>query len=87
MGASVFSLWTMLSKDFMILITIAAIIAIPIASYMMNRWLEKYQYKTEMVWWIFAASGFGAIAITLVTISYQAIKAALANPVKNLRSE
>ncbi|XHR93217.1 ABC transporter permease [Mucilaginibacter sp. UC70_90] len=53
----------------------------------MNKWLHKYEYRSTITWWIFAASGVGAVVITLLTVSYHAIKAALANPVKNLRSE
>jgi ABC-type antimicrobial peptide transport system permease subunit len=87
MGATVFNLWGMLSKDFIVLVTISLLVAIPAAYYFMNSWLEKYEYRTGIAWWIFAAAGSGALAITLATVSYQSIKAALANPVKSLRSE
>ncbi|TRX56307.1 FtsX-like permease family protein [Fulvivirga sp. M361] len=86
-GASVFSLWSMLSKDFVSLVTLSAVISMPIAYYLMNGWLQEYEYRTEITWWIFAASGAGALAITLFTVSHQSIKAALANPIKSLRSE
>lgn len=87
LGASVFSLWGLLSKDFIILIIIALFIAIPVAYYAMNNWLLHYQYHSDMPWWIFAAVGAGAILIALLTVSYQSIHAALMNPVKSLRSE
>ena len=77
----------LLSKDFVVLVLIALLIATPLAWYGMNEWLQKYPYRTELSWWIFAAAGAGALAITLLTVSFQAIKAALMNPVKSLRSE
>jgi putative ABC transport system permease protein len=87
LGASVFTLWSMLSKDFVVLVIISLLIATPIAYYFMHEWLLKYTYHSEISWWIFVAVGAGAISITLITVSYQAIKAALANPVKSLRTE
>jgi ABC-type antimicrobial peptide transport system permease subunit len=87
LGASVLNLWGMLSRDFVSLVIISVFIATPVAYYFMNDWLTKYQYRTEMVWWIFALSGMSALLITLLTVSYQSIKAALANPVNSLRSE
>lgn len=87
MGASVVNLWGMLSKDFVVLVIISFFIAMPTAYYFMNNWLQKYEYRTGIAWWIFAASGIGALLITLLTVSYQSIKAALANPVNSLRSE
>jgi hypothetical protein len=87
MGASVFNLWSLLSKDFVVLVIIAFCIAVPVAYYSMSAWLQHYQYRASMSWWIFAATGLGAIAITLLTVSYQSIKAALMNPVKSLRLE
>ena len=86
-GASVFGLWKMLSKDFVVLVAVAAIISIPLGYYLMNGWLEDYQYRTEISWWIFTVSGIGALAVTLSTVSYQSIRAAIANPVDSLRSE
>jgi ABC-type antimicrobial peptide transport system permease subunit len=87
LGASVLNLWGLLSKDFLVLVIIAFGIASPIAWYFLRNWLEQYEYRTEISWWIFAASGGGALLITLLTVSFQSIRAALANPVKSLRSE
>jgi putative ABC transport system permease protein len=87
LGASVFKLWGMLSKDFVLLVIISLVIAIPVAYYAMYKWLLNYQYHTKIAWWIFALTAIGAITITLLTVSYQSIQAALANPVKSLRSE
>ncbi|OYU94359.1 MAG: ABC transporter permease [Bacteroidetes bacterium B1(2017)] len=87
LGASVASLWQMLSKDFVVLVIISCMIAAPIAYYFMSNWLQKYNYRTEISWWIFASAGIGAMFITLLTVSYQAIIAALVNPVKSLKSE
>ena len=87
LGASVFNLWRMLSKDFVTLVIISCIIATPIAWYFLNGWLKGYQYHTTVSWWIFVVSCIGALMITLMTVSIQAIKAAIANPVKSLRSE
>ena len=87
LGASVFNVWRLLSKDFVILVIIAFGIATPIAWYFLGNWLQKYEYRTELSWWIFAVSGAGALVITLLTVSFQSIKAALLNPVKSLRSE
>jgi ABC-type antimicrobial peptide transport system permease subunit len=87
LGASVVNLWGLLSKDFLMLVMIALFIASPLAYYFMHKWLQAYQYRTEISWWIFASAGTGAIILTLLTISYQSIKAALANPVKSLRTE
>ena len=87
MGASVVNLWGMLSKDFLRLVLFSLLVAMPTAWYLMRNWLEKYEYRSTMAWWIFVAAGLGALAITLLTVSYQSIKAAVANPVKSLRSE
>ena len=87
LGASVFHLWKMLSKDFVALVLLSCGIAIPIAGYLLHQWLLQYVYRTEISWWIFAAAGLGVVIITLLTVSYQSIKAALANPVTSLRSE
>ena len=87
LGASVFNLWKMLSKDFVWLILISLAIATPLAWYFMNDWLQQFNYRAPLSLWIFLAAGLGAIAITLATVSYQSIKASLANPVKSLRSE
>jgi len=87
LGASVLNLWGMLSKDFILLVLISLLFAIPIAYYFMHKWLQGYSYRSDIAWWIFASAAMGALAITLLTVSYQSIKAALANPVKSLRSE
>ncbi|GAB3318689.1 ABC transporter permease [Larkinella ripae] len=87
LGASVFNVWRLLSRDFILLIAISCLIAGPLSWYCMNSWLQQYDYRTTIAWWIFAVSGLGVLVITLLTVSYQAIRAALVNPVKSLRSE
>jgi putative ABC transport system permease protein len=87
LGASVFNVWQLLSKDFIMLVIIALLIAIPTAYYFMHNWLQGYSYRTGLSWWIFAAAAAGAIFITIVTVSFQAIKAAMTNPVNSLRTE
>jgi ABC-type antimicrobial peptide transport system permease subunit len=87
LGASIYNLWGMLSKEFALLVSISCFIAIPLAWYYLDNWLQRYDYRTTISLWIFIASGVGALAITLITVSFQAIKAALANPVKSLRTE
>jgi ABC-type antimicrobial peptide transport system permease subunit len=87
LGATVFNLWQLLSKDFVVLITISLLIATPVSYYFMHQWLQGYQYRTEISWWIFAIAAIGAMIVTLLTVSYQSIKAALANPVKSLKTE
>lgn len=87
LGASVFNLWRLLNKDFVLLIIISMLIATPLAYYFMNNWLQHYALRTELSWWVFEATGAGAVLITILTVSYQSIKAALLNPVKSLRSE
>ena len=87
LGASVFNLWRFLSKEFVVLVIISLFIAVPVAYYFMHNWLQDYQYRAALSWWIFAAAGSGALVITLLTVSFQAIKAAIANPVKSLRTE
>lgn len=87
LGASVLNLWKMLSRDFLMLVVVSCVIAIPISFYFMNEWLKGYEYRTDISWWIFLVTGTGALAITILTVSFQAIKAALMNPVKSLRSE
>ncbi|HEY6975315.1 MAG TPA: ABC transporter permease [Chitinophagaceae bacterium] len=87
LGASVFNLWNLLSKEFMLLMIISFVIATPLSYYFMHNWLQNYQYRTELSWWIFAAAGVGAMMITLLTVSFQSVKAAIANPVKSLRTE
>ncbi len=87
LGATVYNLWALLSKDFVRLVVVSFLVAMPLAWYFMNQWLQRYEYRTTISWWIFAVAGSGALLVTLLTVSYQAIKAALANPVKSLRSE
>jgi ABC-type antimicrobial peptide transport system permease subunit len=87
LGASTYSLWKMLSREFAMLVVISCLIAIPLAWYYLNNWLLQYDYRTSISGWIFMASGVGVLIITLITVSFQAIKAALANPVNSLRSE
>ena len=87
LGASVANIWQLLSKDFVLLVVISCLIAIPIAYYYMHEWLQKYDYRTSISWWVFAAAGVGALIITLITVIFQAIRAAIANPVKTLRTE
>lgn len=87
LGASVFNLWAMLSKDFLVLVGVALVIAVPLAYYFMHGWLQHYSYRSEIAWWIFAVAGGGIIIVTLATVSFQSVKAALVNPVKSLRSE
>jgi putative ABC transport system permease protein len=86
-GASVAGIVVLLSKDFLLLVIIAFVIATPIAWWAMNKWLQGFAYKTDIGWIVFVLSGFAAITIALATISFQAIRAAVANPVKSLRTE
>jgi len=86
-GASIFNIWNLLSKEFIGLVIISLLIASPVAWYFMNNWIHQYTYHTDISWWIFIAAGCGALIITLLTVSFQAIKAAIANPVKSLRTE
>ncbi len=87
LGASVPNIWRLLSTEFVVLVLISCCIATPLSWYYLHQWLIKYEYHTEISWWIFVLGAIGALAITLATVSYQAIKAALANPVKSLRTE
>jgi ABC-type antimicrobial peptide transport system permease subunit len=87
LGASVSSIFSLLSKDFLFLVLIAFIIASPLAWYAMSKWLQDYAYRIDISWWMFLVAGAVAIIIALFTVSFQAIKAAIANPVKNLRTE
>ncbi|MER3319547.1 MAG: FtsX-like permease family protein [Allomuricauda sp.] len=87
LGASVFNVWNMLSKDFLKLVIISCFIAVPIAYYVMNGWLQEYPYRVILKWWIFALAMIGAFAVTILTVSFQAIKAAKSNPARSLRTE
>jgi ABC-type antimicrobial peptide transport system permease subunit len=87
LGATSANIVYLFSKEFIILIAIAFVIATPIAWYYMHQWLQNYAYRIDVSWWIFLVGGIAAIVIALATISFQAIKAAMANPVKSLRTE
>lgn len=87
LGANVINMIAMISKDFLVLVIVSALIAFPVAWWAMNKWLENFAYKTNITWWLFAGAGILAVIIAFITISFQAIKAAIANPVKSLRIE
>ncbi|HMJ70777.1 MAG TPA: FtsX-like permease family protein [Cyclobacteriaceae bacterium] len=87
MGASISNLWRMLSKDFVVLVIIACCIATPVGYLLMTQWLKGFEYRTDISWWIVLSICAAAVAITLLTVSYQSIKAAMMNPVKSLRTE
>jgi ABC-type antimicrobial peptide transport system permease subunit len=87
LGASLYHVWRMLSKDFVVLVVISCLIAVPIAYIFLHQWLQQYEYRTPLSWWIFASASVGALVITLLTVSYQALRAGLLNPVKSLRTE
>ena len=87
LGASVGGIVAMLSKDFAKLVLIASVIAFPVAWWAMNKWLQSFAYRINISWWVFVIAGLTAIFIALITVSLQAIKAAIANPVKSLRTE
>ena len=86
-GASVFNLWKMLSLDFVILAVVACVVAIPFSHAMLSNWLQDYEYRTEISAWIFILVSIGAFAITLLTVSFHAIRAAQMNPVRSLRTD
>ena len=85
LGASVFNLWSLLSKEFLVLVIVSLLIATPLAYYFMHTWLQDFQYRSDLSWWIFAAAGAVGLIITLLTVSFHAIRAAISNPVKSLR--
>jgi putative ABC transport system permease protein len=87
LGASVFTLWRLLSREFIALVGLSLLIGGPLASWIMTGWLNNYHYHAGLSWWIFAATAGGVILITLLTVSYQAVRAALANPVNSLRAD
>jgi putative ABC transport system permease protein len=87
LGASVMNVWKLLSKDFLLLVFISMLISVPISYYSMHNWLQRYQYRVDISLWVFIFTGVMALLITLITVSFQAIKAAIANPVKSLRTE
>ena len=85
--AGTFSITGLLAKDFISLVFISVVLAFPVAWYSMNKWLNDFAYRIEMKWWMFVLIALAALIIALVTVSFQAIKAAVANPVKSLRTE
>ncbi len=87
MGASVSSIVLLLSKDFLRLVLVASLIAFPVAWFLMHRWLEDFAYRINISWWVFLLSTIAAVTVALATISFQSIKAAMANPIKSLRTE
>ena len=86
LGASIFNIWKMISRDFVVLVFLSCFLAVPIAYYILSSWLQGFEYRTNLDWWVFAVAGCGALFITLLTVSYQAIKSATMNPVKSLMS-
>ena len=87
LGANVNHIVFLLSKDFMVLVLLAAVIAFPVAWYAMNKWLSEFAYRITISWWIFIAAALLTAIIALATVSFPTIRAAIANPVKSLRSE
>ena len=87
LGASVVGLTNLLAKEFLQLVAVSCIVAFPVAWWFMNNWLQDYEYRTTIQWWMFALAGIATLLIALLTVSFQAIKAAIANPVKSLRTE
>jgi len=87
LGASVADITVMLNRDFVVLVLIAFVIAAPISWYFMHQWLQDFAYRTTMSWWVFALAGLSAVGVALLTVSWQALRAAVANPVESLRSE
>jgi putative ABC transport system permease protein len=87
LGATVQNVVSMLSRDFVKLVLIANLIAWPIAWYVLDNWLSDFAYRIDITWWVFLLAGIAALLIALLTVSFQAIRAALANPVKSLRAE
>ena len=87
LGATVTNLWVLLSKDFVQLVIISLVIATPIAYLAMSQWMQKFTYRADISYWIFIVACLSALFITLITVSFQSVKAALANPTKSLRTE
>jgi len=87
LGASVGNVVRLLSKEFLVLVIIAALIAFPLGWWAMNEWLQDFAYRIPIAWWVFPVAGIAVLLIALITVSVQAIKAAIANPVKSLRTE
>ena len=87
LGASVAGITGLLAKDFLKLVVIAIVIASPLAWWAMQKWLEDFEYRISIQWWVFVLAGAAAVLVAFLTVSFQSIKAALVNPVKSLRSE
>ena len=87
LGASVPGIASLLSRDFLRLVIVSCVIAFPIAWWVMNNWLQDFQYRTEIHWWVFALAAIASILIAIFTVSFQAIKAAVSNPAQSLRTE
>jgi ABC-type antimicrobial peptide transport system permease subunit len=87
LGATIINVWQLLSKEFLWLVFISLLIASPVAWYVMHNWLENYQYRVDLSLWVFVIAACSALLITILTVSFHAIKAAIANPVKSLRTE
>jgi putative ABC transport system permease protein len=87
LGATVAGIARLLSKDFVKLVCIAIVIASPITFFAMNKWIQNFAYRIDITWWMFALAGLFALVIALLTVSFQAVKAALMNPVKSLKTE
>jgi putative ABC transport system permease protein len=87
LGAKAGTLFTLLSKDFLLLVLLAFVAAAPLAGWAMHEWLKNFAYQISLHWWVFGMAGALALLIALVTVSFQAIKVALANPVRSLRTE
>jgi ABC-type antimicrobial peptide transport system permease subunit len=87
LGATIVSIWQLLSKEFLLLVFISLLIALPVAYYIMNKWLQSYEYRTQITWRVLGVVIIATLLITILTVSFQAIKAAIANPVKSLRTE
>ena len=87
LGASVAGITGLLAKDFLKLVIVSVVVASPVAYWLMQKWLADFAYRIDIQWWMFAAAGVAAVGIALLTVGFQAVKAALANPVKSLRSE
>ena len=87
LGASVYIIWQLLSKQFLVLVFVSLLIALPIGYYFSSEWLMEYSYRIQINFWIFLLVGVVILGITLLTVSYQAIKSAIANPVDSLRTE
>ena len=87
LGASPVAVFKLLSKEFLVLVTIAILVASPVEWFFMQNWLLDYAYKIDMSWWMFVVAGIAALLIALITVSFQSVRAALANPITSLRSE